>query len=79
VVINVIQRNGSDLKYVEIFTHHFGSIGAQSRRTVYVRGTNTRQWEGPKIAGWNTKANIFQKGSAGFKTTIGLNKNSASR
>jgi hypothetical protein len=30
--------------------------------------------EDPKIAGRNTKANIFQKGSAGFKATINLNK-----
>jgi hypothetical protein len=38
------------------------------------RGTNTNQWEVPKIAGSNTKANIFQKGSAGFKATADLNK-----
>jgi hypothetical protein len=69
----VSERN-SDCKYVEIFTHRVGSIGAPSRRTVFIRGTNTKQLEVPKIAGRNTKANIFQKGSAGFKTTIDLNK-----
>jgi hypothetical protein len=30
--------------------------------------------EVPKIAGRNTKANIFQKGRVGFKATIDLNK-----
>jgi hypothetical protein len=72
--INVIERNCSDYKYVEISTHRVGSIGAPSRRTVFIRGTNTEQWEGSKIAGRNTKANIFQKGSAAFKATIDLNK-----
>jgi hypothetical protein len=40
--INVIERNGPDC-YVEIFTHRFGSIGAPSRRTVFFRGSNTKQ------------------------------------
>jgi hypothetical protein len=34
--INVIERNGSDCKYVEIFTHRVRSIGAPSRRTVFI-------------------------------------------
>jgi hypothetical protein len=46
-------------KYVEIFTHHVGSIGAPSRRTVFVRGRSAEQRESPEIAGRNTKANIF--------------------
>jgi hypothetical protein len=46
----VIERNRSDCKYVEIFTYRVGSIGAPSRRTVFIRGTNTKQWEIPKIA-----------------------------
>jgi hypothetical protein len=70
----MIERNGSDCKYVKILTHHISSIGAPSRRTVFIRGTNLKQWEDPKIAGSNTKTNIFQKGSAGFKATINLNK-----
>jgi hypothetical protein len=41
---------------------------------VFIRGTNTKQLEVPKIVGRNTKANIFQKGNAGFKATIDLNK-----
>jgi hypothetical protein len=69
--VNVIERNDSDCKYVEIFTHHVGSIGAPSR-TVFIRRTNTKQWEIPKIAGINTKANIFQKRSAGFEVKIDL-------
>jgi hypothetical protein len=52
--INVTEGNGSDCKYVETFTHHVGSIDAPSRR-----GTNTKQREVLKIAGRNTKANIF--------------------
>jgi hypothetical protein len=64
----------SDCKYVEIFTHHVGSTGAPSRRTGFIRGTNTKQWEVPKIASRNTKTNIFQKGSEGFMTTIDLNQ-----
>jgi hypothetical protein len=74
MIINVIERNNSDCKYVEIFTHRVGSIGAPSRRTLFIRGTNTKQREVPKIAGRNTKANVFQKGREGFKTTIDLNK-----
>jgi hypothetical protein len=66
----VSDRNGSDCKYVEIFAHRVGSIGASSRRTVFIRGTKTKQLEVPKTAGRNTKASIFQKGSAGFETTI---------
>jgi hypothetical protein len=73
--INVIERNVSDYKYVEIFTHRVGTIGAPSRRPVFIRGTNSKQLEVPKIAGRNTKANFFQKGKAGFKATIDLNKN----
>jgi hypothetical protein len=72
--VNVIERNGSHCKYVEIFTHRVSSIGAPSRRTVFIRGTNTKQREVSKIAGRNTKSNIFQKGSAAFKATIDLNK-----
>jgi hypothetical protein len=68
----VSERNVSDYKYVEIFTHRAGSIGAPSR-TVFIRGTNTKQLEVPKTAGRNTKTSIFQKGSAGFKTTMDLN------
>jgi hypothetical protein len=59
--INVIERNVSDCKYVEIYTHRVGSIGAPSRRTVFIRGTNTKQLEVPKMVGRNTKANIVQK------------------
>jgi hypothetical protein len=70
----MIERNCSDWKYVEICTHHVGSIGALSRRTVFTRGTNIKQWKVPKIGGRNTKANIFQKGSARFEATIDLNK-----
>jgi hypothetical protein len=47
--INVIERNVSDCKYVEIFTHRIGSIGAPSRRTVLIRGTYTKELEVPKI------------------------------
>jgi hypothetical protein len=41
---------------------------------VFIRGTNPKQWEVPKVAGRNTEANIFQNGSAGFKAKIDLNK-----
>jgi hypothetical protein len=72
--INMIERNGSNCKYVEIFAHRVGSAGAPRIRTVFIRGTNTKQREVPKMAGRDTKANIFQKGSARFKATIDLNK-----
>jgi hypothetical protein len=49
IQFNVTERNGSNCKYVEIFTHRFDSIGAPSRRTVFIRGTNTKQLEVPKI------------------------------
>jgi hypothetical protein len=64
----MIKRNRSDCKYVETFTHHVGSIGAPSRRTVFVEG------QVPNMASRDTKTNIFQEGSAGFKATIGLKK-----
>jgi hypothetical protein len=49
-----IKRNGSKCKYVEIFTHHnIGSIGAPSRRTVFVRRTSAEQRESTEIAGEN--------------------------
>jgi hypothetical protein len=35
------ERNRSDCKYVEIFAHRVGSIGAPSRRTVFIRVMNT--------------------------------------
>jgi hypothetical protein len=35
-MMNVIERNVSDCKYVEIFTHCPGSIGAPSGRTVFI-------------------------------------------
>jgi hypothetical protein len=66
-----MKRNRSDCKYVKIFTHHVGSIGAPSR-TVF--GTNAKHLEVPNMASRNTKTNIFQGGSAGFKATVGLNK-----
>jgi hypothetical protein len=69
--VNVTERNGSDCKYVEIFTHGVGSIGAPSSRTVFIRGINTK---GPIIASRNTKTNIFQERSGGFNPTIDRNK-----
>jgi hypothetical protein len=36
--------------------------------------TKTKCWEVPNIASRNTKANIFQEGSAGFKATVDMNK-----
>jgi hypothetical protein len=36
-------RNCSDCKDVEISTHRVGSIGASSRRTMFIRGTNTNE------------------------------------
>jgi hypothetical protein len=59
--MNVIERNGSDCKYVEILTHRFGSIGATNTRTVIITGTNTKQLEVPKTAGKNTKATISKR------------------
>jgi hypothetical protein len=41
---------------------------------VFIRGTITKQWAVPKVAGRNRKANILQKRSAGFKAMIDLNK-----
>jgi hypothetical protein len=67
--VNVIERNGSNCKYGEKFTHRHGSIGAPSRRTVFI-GRKNKEWKLRKIAGRNTTANIFQKRTAGFKTTI---------
>jgi hypothetical protein len=70
----MMKINGSDCKYVKIFTHHLGCIGASSRRTVLVRGTNAKRCEVPNMASRDTKTDIFQEERAGFKATIGLNK-----
>jgi hypothetical protein len=59
--IHVIQRNGSDCRYIEICTDCFCSAGAQSR-TVFSRGANTKQWEVPEFAGRNASTDILQKG-----------------
>jgi hypothetical protein len=69
----MIERNQSDCKYVEIFTHRVGSIGAPSR-TMFIRGTNTRRCEVPNIASRSTKTNVFQEGSVGFVATRDLKK-----
>jgi hypothetical protein len=71
---NIIKRNLSDCKYVKIFNHHVGSIGAPSIRAVFVRRTNAKLWEVPNKASTDTKTNIFQEESAGFKATTGLKK-----
>jgi hypothetical protein len=36
----VIERNGSDCKYVGTLIHHVGSIGAPNRRTVFNNNIN---------------------------------------
>jgi hypothetical protein len=56
----VSERNGSDCKYVEIYIHRVGSIGAPSRRTVFIRGKNTKQLEVPKMLG-GTRRLTFSK------------------
>jgi hypothetical protein len=50
----VFERDCSDCKCVEIFTRHIGSAGAPSR-TVFIGGTNTKEWEVPKFAVRKTK------------------------
>jgi hypothetical protein len=70
----MIERNRSGRKYVEIFTHRVGCIGAPSRRTVFVSRTDAKRWEVPNMASRDTKTDIFQEGSAGFKATVGLNE-----
>jgi hypothetical protein len=63
----VIEKNRSVCKYVEIFTHRVGSIGAPSRRTVFIRGTSTKREDVPNIESRSLKTNTFQEGSTGFK------------
>jgi hypothetical protein len=70
----MIDKNGSNCKYVEIFTHHVGSIGARSRRTVFIRETSFKLWEVPNIASRNMKTNIYQEGCTGLRATIDLNR-----
>jgi hypothetical protein len=74
--INMIEKKSSDCKYeyVEIFTRHVGSIGASSRRTIFIRGTNTKRCEVLNITSRDRKINIFQEESAEFKA-LDLNKN----
>jgi hypothetical protein len=67
---NMIERNRSDCKHVEFFTHrHDGSTGLPSRRTVFTR-TNTKRWELLKTASKNMKTNMLQ----GFEATMHLTK-----
>lgn len=58
------------LKYANVFTHNFGSMGTQSRRRIFDRGTNTKRGNVPDFARGDTKINIFQEGRAGFEATI---------
>jgi hypothetical protein len=51
--INVIERNCSDCKYVENFTHHVGSIGAPSRRIEVPKIVNNNNNNDEKY--WNAK------------------------
>jgi hypothetical protein len=67
------ERNRSDCKYVEIFSHHVGSIGAPSRGTVIFRGLNAKSREVSNMASRNAKTSIFQKGGARFKAAINMN------
>jgi hypothetical protein len=46
--INFIDRIGMNCKYV---THHVGSKGAPSRRTVLIGRTSTEQWEFQELLG----------------------------
>jgi hypothetical protein len=62
----MIERNRFGRKFVEIFTHRVGCIGAPSR-TVFVRGTGAKRWGVPNMASRDTKTNIFQEGNAGLK------------
>jgi hypothetical protein len=45
--INVIEGNGSDCIYVEIFTHYVGSIGASSRRQCLLEGQTPNNGKSP--------------------------------
>jgi hypothetical protein len=38
----MIERNRSGYKYIEIFTHYVGSMGASSRKTVFIGGASTK-------------------------------------
>jgi hypothetical protein len=58
----MIERHSSDCKYVEIYTHHVGSIGAPSRETVFFREKNAKMREVSNMASRNAKTSIFQKG-----------------
>jgi hypothetical protein len=53
----MLERNCFDCKYVEIFTHRVGSIGAPSRRTVFIIGTNTKCYDNNNINNNNNKYN----------------------
>jgi hypothetical protein len=58
--INMIDRNGSDCKHVEIFTHHIGSIVAPSRRAMFIRGTNMNVKKSLRLLG-GTRRITFSK------------------
>jgi hypothetical protein len=64
--INMIQRNCSDCKYVEIFTHRVGSVGAPSRKTVFIKKTNTKQYEDDNNNSWQEKGQgVFRRYEGG--------------
>jgi hypothetical protein len=74
----MLLREVGPVAYIKIFIHHADNISTPRSRTLFLR-TNAKQLEFPKKAVRNTKASIFQKGSASFKARIDLNRKSASR
>jgi hypothetical protein len=53
--------------WVRETAHRVGSIGAPSR-TVFIRGTNTKQWEVSKLAGRNNNNNNKAVGNCRSET-----------
>jgi hypothetical protein len=68
----MIERNRSGGKYVEIFTHRVGCIGAPSRRTVFVRGMDAKRWEVPNMASRPTINNRSRMSNLGLEEQVSI-------
>jgi hypothetical protein len=74
----MIERTGSDCKYVDIFTHRVGSAGAPSTRTLCWRDKHNTVGT-PKDCREEHEGSHFAKGKCRIKAAIVLNKESESR
>jgi hypothetical protein len=73
----MMERNRSDCKHVEILPTALAAQAHRAEGQCLLEGHALNVEKSMYISSRNTKINIFQDGSAGFKATIDLKKNEA--